>query len=287
MSASSSEWVIDVGEADFETAVLERSRELPVVVDFWAPWCGPCLALGPVLERLVEERAGQVLLARVNVDDAQRLAIQYGVQGIPAVKAFRDGRVVLEFVGALPESQLRAFLERVCPSEADRLAQQAAALEASDPVRAESLYRQALGQDRNQDLAAVGLARLLMARGEEGEAADLLGRVAGGAHGAEAEQLQAILALRQQGRPLGDEAAARQRVTAEPDHPRRRYELGCVLAAAGKYREALDELLTAGERDLALARGEVRETMVRIFHAVGVRSPLADEYRDKLTRLLY
>jgi putative thioredoxin len=287
VSESKTAWIFDVDEADFERAVIERSRERPVVVDFWASWCGPCRMLGPVLEKLVEERAGEILLAKVNIDNAQNLALAYGIEAIPAVKAFRDGRPVLEFLGVLPEAQLREFLDRVSPTEADRLAQQAAAVEATNATEAERLYRSALERDRDHGVALLGLARLLIARGQDAEANDLLGRIHGGEHAAEAERLQAILALRERARAFGDEAAARRRIAAEPENAQARYELGCILAAKGAYDEALAMLLSAAERDRKLAAAQVRETMVQVFHIIGVRSQLADEYRDKLARLLY
>jgi putative thioredoxin len=283
-----SAWVKDVGDADFEREVLEASRERPVVVDFWAPWCGPCRMVGPVLERLAEEHGGDFVLAKVNVDQAQGVAMQYRVEAIPALKAFRDGRPVLEFVGALPEPQLRAFLNRILPTAADRLADGAAELEADKPEEAEAEYRRALEQDRNNQGALVGLARVLVARGQDKEAADLLANAApGGDLGAEAERLSAVLALREKGRAFGAEAALRRRVEVDPKNAEARYELGYVLAAAGKYSEALPMLLSAAERDHALATAKVREAMVQVFHALGVRSPLADEYRSKLAQLLY
>jgi putative thioredoxin len=288
MGATRSAWVIDVTEADFEKAVLEASRERPVVVDFWAPWCGPCRALGPVLERLAEERNGDFLLAKVNTDENQNLAVEFGIQGIPAVKAVRDGRVVLEFEGALPEGHLRAFLDQVCPSPADRLAESAAKLEVTDPAKAEAAYRQALAGDRPPDEARVGLARLLLARGADAESAELLEPVGtGGDTGAEAARLSARIALRARARELPDEATLRQRLEAEPENTQARYELGVLLAAAQRYEEALQTLLSVAERDRKLAGSAVREAMVEVFKAVGVRSPLADDYRDRLTKLLY
>src|SRR5262245_7882634 len=116
MSEAKSPWIIDVGDADFEREVLERSRERPVVVDFWAPWCGPCRVLGPVLEGLVRAKNGEVLLAKVNIDEAQRLAMYYRIESIPAVIAFRDGQPVAEFVGVYPEPQVRAFIDQLFPT---------------------------------------------------------------------------------------------------------------------------------------------------------------------------
>jgi putative thioredoxin len=288
VSSPSSQWVIDVAAADFEREVIERSHHQPVVVDFWAPWCPPCRMLGPVLEKLVAERKGEVLLAKVNLDEAPELAQRYAVEAIPAVKAFRDGKPIFEFLGVLPETSVREFLDRIVPTEADRLARQAKAVEPKSPAAAESLYREALEKDRHHEAAGVGLARVLIGRGQDAEAAEVLAPFGpGGESGEEVERLNAVLFLRQQARNLGDEAAVRQRWQADQNNAQLRFELGCVLAAAGRYPEALEMLLSAAERDRQLATGKVRETMVKVFQIIGVRSPLADEYRDKLSRLLY
>jgi putative thioredoxin len=288
VSPSNSPSVFEVAEADFERDVIQRSRQVAVVVDFWAPWCGPCRALGPMLERLVAQRNGEVVLAKVNVDEAPNLAALYRVQSIPLVVAFRDGRPVDEFPGVLPEPQLVQFLDRLAPSAAEKQTAEAAALENARPEEAERLYRQALAQDRNQDAARLGLARVLMARGKDDEAAELLAEVgAVGEVGAEAERLNGILTLKRLARPFGDEAAARQRVAKEPKNAAALYELGCVLAATGNYEEALQTLLSAAERDPKLAASKVREAMVQIFNVIGQRSALADDYRSRLTALLY
>lgn len=288
MSEAKSAWIVDVATADFEQVVVEGSRERPVVVDFWAPWCQPCRLLGPMLERLAEERAGGFLLAKVNVDEAQELAATFRIEGIPAVIAFRDGKPVLHFVGLLPEAQLRAFVDQLTPSEADNLARQAADLEKSAPARAEALYRGTLDKDPRQPDALLGLARMLLARGQDDAADEVLGRIDFvDEHDVEAERLRNILELRKLAQPFGDESAARRRLEQDPTKSRLRYELGCVLAAAGRYPEALAELLTAAESDRKLAAELVREAMVKIFRVVGVRSALADDYRDRLSKLLY
>jgi putative thioredoxin len=283
-----SSWIFSVGEKDFETMVVQKSHEVPVVVDFWAPWCGPCRSLAPILERLISQRAGAVLLAKVNIDEEHGLAAQFAIESIPMVIAFRGGRTVLDFMGLLPENQIAEFLDRVSPTEAERKAKEAISLEKTDPVQAEKLYRLALQKDANQEAAVLGLARILIARNKDGEAGELLDRVGPGSEqGAEAERLGAILWLRSHAGTRGDEATLRARLEVDPKNAEILYDLGCVEAAAGRYAEALALLLEAAQRDIKIAKTKVRETMVKIFHAVGVRSPLADDYRDKLAALLY
>jgi putative thioredoxin len=287
MSEAGAGWIIDVGDADFQREVLDRSQERPVVVDFWAPWCAPCRMLAPILERLIQERKGDVVLARVNVDEAQAVAERFGISSIPAVHAFRGGQPVDGFVGLYPEAEIRRFLDSLVPTEADRLAAGAAEKEAADPAAAEARYRQALAGDPRHAPALLGLARVLLAKGQDDEARQTLRRVPPGQERGDVERLEAALWLRDRARPFGDEAAARQRLAADPGNARPRYELGLVLAAAGKYDEALAKLLSAAEADRELGRTEVREAMVKVFFAVGARSALADEYRDKLSRILY
>jgi putative thioredoxin len=288
MTTASDKWVRDVGEADFEREVLEGSKARPVVVDFWAPWCPPCVKLSPLLERLVNERNGEVILAKINVDDAPGLAGSFRIASIPTVIAFRDGQAVAEFQGLLPESQLRTFLDRIGPSEADRLSTNARELESSDPQEAEALYRQAIEKDRGNEAAILGLARILVQRGQDDEVQKLIENTGfQGERAEEADRLAALIYLHKLARELPDEKATRQSVEAEAKSGQRQYELGCVLAAAGKYQEALDTLLAAAELDPKLASTKVREAMVQIFYVVGARSKLADEYRNRLSTLLY
>ncbi len=282
------QWTFNANDTNFDELVLKRSRDVPVVVDFWSPDCAPCRMLGPILEGLVAQRQGDVLLAKVNIDDAQELAMRYGIRVVPTVIAFKGGQAALDFEGLLPEPQLREFLDRICPSQADRLASSAAAFEKMKPTEAEKLYRQALGLDDHHLQAQLGLARLLVAQGNDHEALGLLeNAVADGEIGDEVERLKAQVYLRELAKPLGDEATLRHRLEMDPKNAQVHYELGCVVAAAGRYPEALELLLAAGEKDPKLAAAKVREAMVKIFQIIGIRSPMADDYRNRLSALLY
>jgi putative thioredoxin len=245
--------------------------------------------LGPLLERLVTERNGQVAMAKVNVDEAQALAAHLGIQSIPAIKAVRDGAIVLEFEGLLPEAQLREFLDRICPTAGDLDVRKAAELEETDPAAAEALYRTVLEKESNNDAARVGLARVLIAQKKDDEVLAVLEPVGSdGPIGEEAQRLRGILSLRGVSESItADEATLRQRVQAEPGNAQALYELGCTLAQSGKYEEALQHLLSAGEKDFKLANDKVREAMVQVFYALGPSHPLSDQYRSRLARLLY
>jgi putative thioredoxin len=280
--------IVDVGDDDFEGEVLDRSADTPVVVDFWAPWCAPCRALGPVLERLVAEHAGEVVLARVNVDAAPQVSARFGIRGIPAVLGFRDGVLVAEFTGAQPEAVIRQFLAYVLPSEADRRVREAEIrLTDGDLVGAEERLRRALETDAHHGRALFVLARLLADRSEFAEALALLDRILPSAPvAAEAERFAAELRTRAE-TGGGDEAALRRRLAANPGDVETRIDLGRVLAVQRRYEAALDELLAAVREDPHYDDDAARKAMVDIFTVLGPDDPLTARFQGELAKALY
>ena len=281
---AASQWVIDATSADFQEKVVDRSRELPVVIDFWAPWCGPCRALGPVLEKLAAEKDGAFLLAKVNTDEHPDLAQAFQVNGIPAVFAIRDGKLVNKFEGMLPEDEVRKFLDTLAPTDAETAFGKALAVEGSNPKAAVAAYRQLFGEEPDNPAVRLGLARaLLAASGSETEIEALLAPIDVGEHADEAERLRTIVKLRAIPYSEADLTAAKAGgTTAEA-----LFRVGQVLAARGEYIPAMEELLKAAEDDKKLGGSSIRELMVQIFTVIGARSPEADEYRGRLRNLLY
>lgn len=284
---SSSPWVKDVSEATFEADVILASDTTPVIVDFWSPSCRPCLTLGPLLEQLTHEREGKVILAKVNVDHAQRLAAYFQIDAIPAVKVIYQRQLVNEFTGLLPESALREFFDQIAPDGRDPEITQAEAAEQASPAEAEKLYREMIAQDPDKHEARVGLARVLLQLDRLDEIPELLDPVGTlGEVGAQAEAILAQVTLRQLGKSL-DPASLQAKVAAEPKNAQAHLDLGTALAARGDYPSALAELYAAAELDYKLASGKAREIMVKVFYAIGTGEPLANDYRSKLSRLLY
>jgi len=283
-----SAFVVDVSEDDFDSAVVERSRQVPVVVDFWAPWCPPCRALSPLLAAVADEFGGQVIVAKVNTDENPTVAAQFPVDGIPAVFAIRDGAVVDQFVGLIPEDELREFFSRLVPGEADRVVGQAATAEGSDPAGAEGLYRKAFAADPSHEGARVGLARVLLAGdGRESEVGELLNGIEVGPFAAEADRLRTVMSFRETPHDDSELVVIEGLAENQPDNAAVQLKYGHILAARGNYEDALAAMLQAAAADKSFARGPAKESMVALFKVIGVRSELADAYRAKLQSLLY
>lgn len=282
------QWTIDVNEENFESAVLDQSRQVPVLVDFWAEWCGPCKVLGPVLERLAEEYAGGFIVAKVNVDENPSLAAAFRIQGIPAVKLFKDGDLESEFTGALPEPMIREFLSKFLPTAADKQAQEAAALEEEGKTaEAKAVYQAILESDPNHAKSLLGLGRLAMNAGDNDAALDFLDKIPVVAdERKEAERLLARLKL-QGGAAARDLEALRSKVEAEPQNLEARLALAQALAAMENYKEALAEFLNIVKTDRTFQDDAARKGMVQIFEVLGSDDPLTDQYRTELAKVLF
>jgi putative thioredoxin len=246
--------VHDVNEAQFADAVVERSKEVPVVVDFWAEWCGPCRQLSPALEKAAQSREGEVEVAKVDVDSNQQLAAAFGVQGIPAVKAFKDGKVVAEFTGAIPPPQVEEFFDTLVPSEADRLV-----AENSDD---EDALRRALASDPRHLGAATALARMLIARGDAEEAEQILEPFPGDFTAA----------------GLSARAKLRERDDLEP---------AWTAWDDGDYEAALEPLQEAFASAEGDEKDELRKAIVGILTEVGTDSDLARTHRRRMAAAMY
>jgi putative thioredoxin len=281
------QWTIDVNEENFEAEVLARSMEVPVLVDFWAEWCGPCKVLGPVLEKLAGEYAGEFILAKVNVDENQQLAGAFGIQGIPAVKLFRDGDLASEFTGALPEPMLREFLSKFLPSAVDKEALAAAELEAAGNTdEAKSAYQAILAAEPNHAKALLGLGRLAMTAGDNDAARNYLDQVSiVDDERKDADRLLARLDLQAGG--AENESVLREKIAADPNNLEARFELAQTLAGVERYDEALGEFLQVVKADRKFKDDGARKAMVQIFEVLGGEDPLTDKYRSELAAVLF
>ena len=289
MTTQSSSQIFDVTAAGFEREVIERSKRTPVIVDFWAPRCGPCLLLGPMLEEAVRRGDGKLALAKINSDEEPELAMRYGIQGIPAVKVFVDGKIAGEFVGALPEAQLRRFLERFLPTEADRLVREALGHESAGRWE-EALrgYDAALAMKPDHHAALTGRLRSLtrLRRWDDAQAA--YDACPGPLQ--VTEEVEAIKTTMELARAAAEGPSRQEleaRIQAQPDDCEARYQLALRAAAEERYRDALEGWLAIVKRDRRFRDDGARRMMLRLFELIGARAPLTEEYREKLARAIF
>ncbi len=274
-----SPYVIEVDEATFQSQVIDRSQHTPVIVDFWAEWCGPCKTLGPILEQAVAARDGDVVLAKVDVDANPQLAQAFQIQGIPAVKAFKGGRIVQEFTGAQSPAAVESLIDAIVPSATDKLAEQARRLAATDPDAAIAAAQQALDQDPSHRGAALALAEIVV--GDDPQRA--LDLVTPHRPIPEAEAIATRAELAMAGGDV-DELAAR--VEADPDDDAAALQLARLRAAAGEYEPAT-ELLLRLVRKGGDIREPAREQLVGIFNVLGDDHPLVRSTRPQLASALF
>ncbi len=281
-----SPYIFEVTQENFAQVVLQGSQQQPVLVDFWADWCQPCRMLMPILSNLAEQYNGQFILAKINSDQNQELAAQYGVRSLPTVKLFKNGQPVDEFMGALPESQVREFLDRHIERESDKLLDQAMAILASgDEDAALPLMRKAAELDPKRARIITPLARLLAGKGQTQEALDLLnGLPSSERDSAEASALLAQIEFSQQAADLPDRQTLETR--AEAGDLEARLQLANKLVAEGDYQPAMDQLLAIMQKDRGFQDDIARKTLLKIFDMLG-DDPLVEQYRRKMFNYLY
>jgi putative thioredoxin len=279
--------VVDVVSETFSREILERSSTVPVVVDFWAPWCGPCKLLSPVLEKLAREYGGKFVLAKVDIDQSLEAANQFGVRSIPAVFGVRNGAVVDAFVGVQPESVIRMWIDRILPTEAESLAAIARSLESSDPKAALEHYTRALELRPELPEAQIGLVSIALAQGQMEEAAARLATLERrGFLESEAERLKAELTLQAHAEGAGSVEAARAALAEEPQDLKLKLALAEALAASGQYADALALCLELVERDRKGIGEPARQTMLAIFQLLPAGDELLIEYQRQLSLIL-
>jgi len=284
-----SPYIVTLTAANFESVVIDGSFDRPVVVDFWADWCAPCRMLMPILAKLADEYRGRFILAKLNTEEERSLAAQFGIRSLPTVQLFRDGRPVDQFMGALPESEVRAFIERHLPRASDGLLAQAQGmLAAGDFKRARDLIERARAEDPENPRVALADVQLAAAEGRSEEAQAAIERLP-----LELANDPEVMALRGQlqfaaalaGAPTASELE--QRLAADPKDSEARYQLAAHRVMQGDYESALDLLLELVRRDRAYGDDAARKGMVAVFDLLGGSGDLVSRYRARMMNALY
>jgi putative thioredoxin len=280
--------VIDVTEADFEQVVIAGSAQRPVLVDFWADWCAPCRQLMPVLAKLADEYAGAFLLAKVDTEAQQSLAAAFGIRSLPTVQLFKDGRPVDQFMGALPEGQIREFLSRHIETETDRrIATATEQMARGELDAAASLLAEVRAEDPENTGLFTAEVRLALAKGEPEAAAKLLEHTPIElANDPDIARLRGQIAFAEAAANAPSPSECAARLAADPGDSEARYSLAAQQVLAGDYQAALDNLLTVMQRDRGFGDDAARKGMLMVFDLLG-DDPLVTTYRAKLSRLLY
>ena len=278
----------------FMKDVIEESKRQPVLIDFWAPWCGPCRQLTPILEKAVRTAKGKVKLVKMNIDEHPAIPGQMGIQSIPAVIAFVNGQPADGFMGAVPESQVNAFIDKLTasmpgvPDVAEILKEAETALAEGDPASAASIYAEVLGQDPTNIAALAGLAKCYATTGAIEQAKKTLAMVPESKRGeAAVKAVQALIDLAEQAKSLGPLTELEQKVAANPLDHQARFDLATALNASGKRNEATDQLLEIVKRDRKWNEDGARKQLVQFFDAWGPNDEATVEGRKRLSTILF
>ena len=294
--AAPADVIKDSSTATFAQDVIEASQEIPVIVDFWAPWCGPCKQLGPILEKVVGEAGGAVRLVKIDIDQNQQIAQQLRIQSIPAVFAFYQGRPVDGFQGAVPESEIRAFVKRLTDtagtatqSPVDAALEQANAMvEAGDFDQAGAIFQQIIEHAPDDLAAKAGLARCYLETGDNAQAREFIDGLSDEERGDKAlAAIVSTLDLADKAADAGDLGPLRAAVEANPKDPEARHNLALALYAADEREAAIDELLTIVQTNRAWNDDAARRQLLEFFEAMGPTDPLTVGGRRKLSSLLF